>query len=168
MLFKKKAKYEMDMELANATLQNILAACDKAPNTIPFDKLILRQKFNSRVYTSPIIAVIIMLVLTLSAPLLIVPVSKYIGQHFPPEETLLIADYVEDNILYLKFAGSRSILYHKAYLETLDDQIVNSISYDIKEGIICFPYYDHTESNVYIPLYNGETLHLLISPIPES
>jgi len=166
MLFKKKAKYKIDMEKANATLQNILAACDKAPNTIPFDKIVLRQKFNSKVYTSPIIVVAILLILTLSSPLFIVPVSRYIGQQFPPEETVLIADYVEDNMLYLKFSGKRSILYHDVYLETLDGQSVSSLSFDMKEGIICFPYYEYTESNVYIPLYNGEILHLLISPIP--
>ena len=165
MLFNKKAKYEMDMEIANATLQNILAACDKAPNTIPFDKLILRQKFNSKVYTLPITIMISTLFLTLIAPLFIVPISGYLDRQFPPEEIHLVEDYVKDNVLHLKFSENDRILYHAVYLETLDGQSIESLSYDMKEGVICFPYYDYTESNIYIPLYNGETLHFLISPI---
>ena len=45
-LFKKT--YQMNIDKANDTLQNVFAACNKAPNTIPFDKLVLQQAAHTR------------------------------------------------------------------------------------------------------------------------
>ena len=38
-MFRKKKPIELDIELADATLQNIFEACDLPPNTIPFPYL---------------------------------------------------------------------------------------------------------------------------------
>ena len=43
-MFRKKKTYQMDIKSADTTLQNIFAACNETPNTVPFDKLLLRQK----------------------------------------------------------------------------------------------------------------------------
>ena len=50
MFFEKKNKYEMNIDTANEILQNVFAAESKTPNTVPFDKLVLRQKANTRFY----------------------------------------------------------------------------------------------------------------------
>ena len=71
MFFYKKHRYEMDIKLANETLQNIFAACDRAPNTIPFDKLVLRQKTNTRLYNILLIITAILFLLTLLFPFMI-------------------------------------------------------------------------------------------------
>ena len=55
MLFRKKKNYEMNIDTANAILQNVFAAEAKAPNTIPFDKLVLREKANTRFYDRALI-----------------------------------------------------------------------------------------------------------------
>ena len=41
----------MDIKQAGETLQNIFAACEQEPNKVPFDKIVLRQKANTKMFT---------------------------------------------------------------------------------------------------------------------
>lgn len=163
MLFSKKKTYEMNMEQANAALQNIFAACNQAPNTIPFDKLVLRQQLNTAVYTRLIAATFIALCLTFFAPLYIVPIASGIDHVLTPEPVKLVSDYCEENVLYLELSHNR-ILYEEAYIETLDGRKEYAISFDKKTCTIAFPYITDSECNIYIPVRNNEPLHLLLSP----
>lgn len=163
MLFKKNKQYQMDMDAANAALQNIFAACDKAPNTIPFDKLVLRQKANTQNYNILIIITSILLLLTFLGPLAVVPTATYMERLFTPEPVVLINDYVEDDLLHLEFSGDH-ILYEECYMETLDGARIEAASFDAKQGFICFPYDSTQEVNIYIPLKDGSELHFLLTP----
>ncbi len=163
MFFHKRQKYEMNMESANAALQNVFAACNKAPNTIPFDKLVLREKLNTRCYDRLLIMVALLLLLTFLSPLAIVPVSGFLERCFVSTEVRLIDDYVEDGYLYLQLEGD-NILYEGAYLEKPDGTVIPVQFYDSQKRILCLPYIDDAETNIYIPLKNGKVLHLLLSP----
>lgn len=163
MSFMKKKTYQMDIEKANSALQNIFAACDHAPNTIPFDKLILRQRVNTRVYNRLLTATAVLLLLTFLFPIIIVPVSNAMGHILAPEPVALLNDYLEDGILYLQLTGD-NILYNEAYLETFDGQKKYAVTYDVKKQLISFPYIDESESNIYIPIKDSAPLHLLLSP----
>ena len=101
----KNKKYQMDMDTANAALQNILAACDQAPNTIPFDKIVLRQKANTKPYNRLIVLTAVLLLLTFLSPLTIVPIATRLEPYFTPKPIKLVKDYIEDDILYLQFSG---------------------------------------------------------------
>ncbi len=68
-MFYKKKTYQMDMDTANTALQNIFAACEKTPNTIPFDKLVLRQSAYTKPFDNLLIILTIALTLTILAPL---------------------------------------------------------------------------------------------------
>lgn len=163
MSFMKKKKYEMDIDRANSTLQNIFAACDQAPNTIPFDKLLLRQKVNTQIYNRLLTVTAVILLLTFLCPLIIVPASNMMDGLFTPTPVVLLNDYLEDDTLYLQLAGD-NILYEEAYLETLDGEKLYAITYDAGKQIIGFPYIEESESNLYIPIKGSEPLHLLLSP----
>lgn len=164
MSFMKKQKtYQMDIDTANSTLQNIFAACDQAPNTIPFDKLVLRQKVNTRIYNRLLTATAIILLLTFLSPLIIVPASHMMEDLFTPTPVVLLNDYLENDTLYLQLAGD-NILYEEAYLETLDGEKIYAITYDAGKQIIGFPYIGENESNIYIPIKGSDPLHLLLSP----
>lgn len=163
MFFRKNKKYEMDMDAANAALRNIFAACDQAPNTIPFDKLILRQKVNIAVYNRLLLLTGLVLILTFLSPLAIVPAANMMEQIFVPQPVTLIDDYVKDNLLYLQLTGD-NVIYKDAYFETPEGQKQYAVSYDIREQIICFPFLQNTELNIYIPIEGDDTLHLLLSP----
>lgn len=162
MFFHKKNRYELDMTTANNALQNILSTCNQPVNTIPFDKLVLRKKVNAASYNRLIAATAVIFVLTFLSPLIIVPLSELTGKLLvstPPELTL---DYVENNILSLQFTGD-NILYTEAYMETVSGEIIAPLSVDASQGVISFPFLTE-EANIYVPVKNGETLHLLFTP----
>lgn len=163
MFFRKQKKYEMNKDIANRALQDVFTACDKAPNTTPFDKLVLREKANTRPYNRMLLLTAMLLALTFLTPLLIVPLTAQISRWRTPEPPELVNDYVEDSCLYLQFTGD-NIQYEDAYLEKQDGTILPILSYDAKSKTICFPYIEDSESNIYIPIKGGGALHLLLTP----
>ena len=162
MFFHKKNRYELDMTTANNALQNILSTCNQPVNTIPFDKLVLRQKVNAASYNRLIIATALIFVLTFLSPLAIIPLSELNERLFSPTPAVLTLDYVENNILSLKFTGE-NILYEEAFMETLSGEIIAPLSVDSSKGVINFPFLSE-EANIYVPVKNGEPLHLLFTP----
>uniref|UniRef100_UPI004055BBF1 hypothetical protein n=1 Tax=Acetatifactor sp. TaxID=1872090 RepID=UPI004055BBF1 len=163
MSFMKKNTYQMDIDRANSTLQNIFAACDQAPNTIPFDKLVLRQKVNTRIYNRLLVITAAVFLLTFLSPLIIVPVSNMMEHLLAPTPVVLLNDYREGDILYLQLAGDH-ILYEEAYLETISGERYYAVSYDAAKQLIAFPYIEDSEANIYIPIKDNEPLHFLLSP----
>ena len=162
MFFHKKNRYELDMTTANNALQNILSSCNQPVNTIPFDKLVLRKKVNAASYNHLIAATALIFVLTFLSPLAIVPLSELTAKMLvstPPELTL---DYVENNILSLQFTGD-NILYTEAFMETMSGEVIEPLSVDASQGVISFPFLSE-EANIYVPVKNGETIHLLFTP----
>ncbi len=162
MFFHKKNRYELDMTTANNALQNILTTCNQPVNTIPFDKLVLRKKINAASYNRLIIATALIFVLTFLSPLAIIPLSELNERLFSPTPAVLTLDYVENNILSLKFTGE-NILYEEAFMETLSGEIIAPLSIDSSKGVINFPFLSE-EANIYVPVKNGEPLHLLFTP----
>lgn len=163
MFFQKQNKYKMNPDMANQTLQNVFAACDRESNATPFDKLILRKRANTRVYDRLILLTSLFLLLTFLAPLFIVPVSTMLGKRTNSESPALVRDYVEDSCLYLELKGDH-IVYEEAYLEKADGTIIPVLSFDRETKTLCFPYVDNAESNIYIPIRGSDPLHLLLSP----
>ena len=149
MFFHKKNRYELDMNTANNALQNILSTCNQPVNTIPFDKLVLRKKINAASYNR-------------LTPLIIVPLSEFNEKVFAPAPAELTLDYVENNVLSLKFTGD-NILYDEAFMETLSGEIIEPLSVDSAKGVISFPFLTE-EANIYVPVSGGETIHLLFTP----
>ncbi len=162
MFFRKKKIYQMDMEQANTALQNIFAACNQAPNTIPFDKLVLRKQLNTGLYTRLIVITAITLVFTLLSPLMIVPAAGLFAPGSPQKTVELLDDYRSGDILYLTFSQG-NVLYEDAYLETADGEIIPALSYDADTNTIAFPYMEDVECNIYIPVADGQPLHFLLS-----
>lgn len=166
MLKKKKNKYYMNMDQANQALQNVFAACEKAPNTIPFDKLVLRQKLNTRIYDRLINLTVIFLLITFLSPLAVAPMNAMFNRNRHFSKIEVESDYVADGILYLSLTGE-DILFDQAYQLTRDGVTELPLSYDEKCYTISFPYHSDQEVNIYIPSASGQPLHLLISPQEE-
>jgi hypothetical protein len=165
MLNTERKKYEINTDRANDILQNVFAAGSLPPNTVPFDKLVLRGKLNTRLFDLPLFFAGLLLVLTFVCPLCIVPLAERLDPAYSTGYARLVEDYVEEDCLYLKVEGRR-ILYGEAYLETADGQTCHVLSYDRASGILCFPYISDSETNIYIPVKDGAPLHLLLSPQP--
>ena len=84
MFFKKRNTYEMNVDTANAILQNVFAAEDKTPNTLSFDKIVLRQKANTRFYDKILRVLLLVLTLSFLSPLVLslIHISLF-TYHFP-------------------------------------------------------------------------------------
>ena len=141
MFFHKKNRYELDMTTANNALQNILSSCNQPVNTIPFDKLVLRKKVNAASYNRLIVATTLIFVLTFLSPLAIVPLSEMTEKLLAPTPAVLTLDF----------------------METVSGEIIEPLSVDSSKGVINFPFLSE-EANIYVPVKNGETLHLLFTP----
>ena len=163
MFFRKNKIYKMDPGQANSALQNIFAACEQAPNTIPFDKLLLRRKLNTRKYDILLCVIAFALSVTLLLPVIIVPLARSVEQITAPEPVTLLNDYLDNGRLFLELSGD-GILYESTYLNTMDGQTLEPLSFDKKTKTIAFPFLEGEECNIYIPVENGQVLHLLISP----
>lgn len=159
MSFKKKT-YQIDKETANTALQNVFAACHETPNTIPFDKLVLREKAHTQKYDNLLIIIIIIIALTILAPLPFLGFKEYSA--YSP--IVLTKHYVAGNKLYLELdTGNHTINYEEAYLLSSGGNIYEIVSYDSTSYSLCFPYISK-ECNIYIPYDEDSLLHLSLTP----
>lgn len=58
------------MALADETLQNVFEACSRTPNTVPFDKLVLKQKAATKKYNILLLWTSVILALTAVLPVI--------------------------------------------------------------------------------------------------
>ncbi|WP_075721600.1 hypothetical protein [Roseburia sp. 499] len=162
MLFSKNKKYHLNSKQANDTLQNVFAACHHTPNTVPFDKILLRQKKNTRTYDVLLFLTALLLLVTFLSPLAVAPTEYLLQRDTTHEKIVLVSDNLTDDVLCLTLSGD-GILFGRAYQETDTGIKEPALSYDSKAGTICFTYHK-TETNIYIPIENAPTFHLLLSP----
>lgn len=67
----KPKKYYMNVQDADSTLKNILAACDMPPHTVPVDKLLLRQKLSTAPYNLCMRIILIQLIILILFPVIL-------------------------------------------------------------------------------------------------
>lgn len=160
---KSKNTYEMDKNVANEMLSNVFAACDKEPNTIPLDKLVLRGKIRTASFNLPIVLASIMLTIQLCLP----PVLYYtITSHAAITDSIQIVEhYVEDGQFFITLYGIEIIFEQIYYLDNTG--IEQKPSYvDPFSGQIIVPYPD-TEITIFIPEQNGRITQILLTPKDE-
>lgn len=151
----------MNLETADAALQNVLAACDQPPKTVPSGKLILRQKLKAHLHNRMLIQTAALLTLTFLLLLGIVPMAKLLERQGTPEPVALVNDYVENGSLYLELSGD-NILYEESWMTAVNGEKIPGI-YDESTGLISFPFPDSGEYNIYIPVKHDDPFHLLLS-----
>ena len=161
MFFRKQ--YQLDIQSADRTLQSVFAACNVEPNTVPFDKLILREKARLTPYNTRLAATLVILLITLATPILF---FHFYNEGGKVHVITLDQHYVDNNILYIKVEPCHgSIDRNNSYLITASGEKITALSYDKENHILAFPYLSE-ECNIYIPGENNSTLHLLYTPLP--
>lgn len=166
MLFQNKKKYYMDTKAADATLQSVFAACDKKPNEMPFDKIVLKNKMTSRACNTCIIICSIMILFTFVTPLLFErPHTAVSGQ--TSEGITLLSHSVENNELKLVFssddiepANCKMVLILSNSFET---GTYDALSVDKNTGTVIFPYFDEPMS-IYVETTGGCHMTMIVTP----
>lgn len=161
--FNKKKKYQMDIGLANETLQNVFSACDKEPNTIPFDKLLLRQKPATKAFTIGKWLTLFMLIVTFFTPLAFKPSPADISKVSGASKSLTILNHhITNGQLFLQFSGC-AIDAEESYMQIATGETFAPISINILSNTITFPYLDE-ETNIYIIGIDQSNMQILVSP----
>ncbi len=156
---RKQKNYELDAVNANAVLQNVFAASHRQPNTIPFDKLVLRAPVNEKKFNIAIYHAIALLIVTLLLPVAVIPFTRAIA----PKQIVLVSDEVQDNILRLGFEGD-GIEYRDAYIYTIAHGVEYALAYNPDTKTIDFPYHPSETINIYVRSLDGNLVHFLLIP----
>lgn len=163
-LFKRhKQVYTMDMSKANETLQNVFVACKQEPNTIPFDKIVLKNKAQTRAFTIGRSICLLFIVFLFIIPFLFphAPFSLKIRE--TQSRMRVVSHYMDDKQLYITISGGEidfascdayDLEGNPAYLPTDANAKGNTIS---------FPYTGKA-MDIYIYDMNGNCLHLFLEP----
>lgn len=158
-----KKNYEIDVQTADQMLQNVFAACDREPNSTPFDKIVLRSKQDFRSDNSFIIATLLFLLLTFIAPLFFPPSRIFLSVDSAYGRPLTIEEHSLSNDTFTISLKGASIDLANTYMEGESGTVLYPMSYDRESNTIVFPY-EGEEYNIYIFDTYGKCLHLLLAP----
>lgn len=138
------------MMSANNTLQNVFVACEKKPNTIPFDKIVLRRKADTKSACICKYITIIIILALIFVPLFAIQKKADVETELGTSSIHLT---LEDNNYF--FPSCYSI-----NTEGLQDFAIKDPAYSNQ---LVFPYIG-MNLHLYLCDEYGEYLHLIISP----
>lgn len=159
--FTKKKTYQMDISSANETLQNVFANCEKEPNTIPFDKLLLRQKANTVSVSIGKIICLFMLFLLITIPIATIRMPAHLVDLSGASSIKIESHYVENGILYLAVIGG-NLDTNKCYAITEDGTPILPTYVTTNFVCVSFPFVDGT-LNIFLFDLNGNSIHLIVT-----
>ncbi|MCR5106839.1 MAG: hypothetical protein K6B28_01610 [Lachnospiraceae bacterium] len=157
----RRNKYNIDVNAANDTLQNVFKSLDKKPNTIPFDKLLFINSVNKTYTRACSFISVLLLLLILLSPL------PFRSKEFTVSSTgvkqyIVILDHnLSEGFFTLKLSGD-GINYNDIYARLDDGSFLFPSTIDEEEGIVVFPY-ESGSLNIFIPDVNGKVLHAVLS-----
>lgn len=156
-------KYALDMHSADTTLQNVFAAVGQTPNSVPFNKLVLRQQAVLRPYNIMLTLSICLLVLTTLCPLYF-----YFHKGSAPSAFLTLGEHsATTEVISLELLPSHIMVDMEASkLVTASGETYPAVSYDYETHTITFPYCGE-ECNIYIAADDGSSLQLVFTPTKE-
>lgn len=154
-------KYALDIASADSALQNIFAAVGQTPNSVPFNKLILRQKAVLKPYNIMLAICILLLAATAFCPLYFyankptkgIPGYVTLGTHSATDKEItleILPPYM------LVDTGASELI-------TTSGKTYAPLGYDYNTHTITFPY-PGEECNIYIYCDNDCSLQLLFTP----
>ncbi|MDD2972239.1 MAG: hypothetical protein PHE02_08950 [Lachnospiraceae bacterium] len=162
-LFHKKKKYIMDMETANQTLQNVFASCETPPNTIPFDKLVLRRQAHTKTLQCMTLFSFLSLLFVLLLPLAFCNFAPQFEIRSEVNSDIQVIDgYIKGERFYLCVTGSDLDL-GDSYIAFLDGSQSLSVYYDNTTGEIVFPY-PGGEVTIFVSNGDGDYLKMILTP----
>lgn len=153
----------MDIHTANQMLQNVFASCNTPPNTIPFDKLMLRQKARIKYITGLKYSCLLCLLITLVTPFVF---TKTSGSLTIKEHSIrsieLVNHYIAENQFHIFLSGT-DLHLEKSYITSEDGTVYSPTYSDNSEGEVVFPY-PGGEINIYIYEDENNYLQILLTP----
>lgn len=157
-----KVTYKIDLETADNLLQNVFAACDTTPNTVPLKKIEKRNRQNLFTDNLLIIIAIVIFVISFFVPLCFPHSPIFVSVDSRARELTVVNHEMTADSFSIAFDGL-ALDYESSYMQAIDGTIVKASSYDRFENRITFPY-TQGEYNIYVFDTSGRGIHLLLSP----
>ena len=158
-----RMKYNMDVDTANNILQNVFAAKEQSPNTIPFDKIILKSKARTTMVTSCMWVGIIMLCLVILSPLAFRSQDLKVTDYTKAKNLQIIEHQLFTEEFVMIVSGSK-LDYQKVYAKKNDGTVVypSKIRFINGNAEITIPY-DGDALNLFIPDTDGNIMQAILS-----
>ena len=156
-------KYTMDMTTANMILQNVFIAGEQAPNTTPFDKIVLRSKAQTTMVTACMWVGIVMLLLTLLSPLAFSSQDFKVAQTTAPRSVQIVSHQLYTSEFVMMIEGDK-LDYRNIYAMKTNGETVYPSRIRFVDGNteVTIPYTGE-ELNLYIPDLDGNVLQAILS-----
>ena len=156
-------KYDIDIKTADEMLQNVFAACDTAPNKVPFEKIVSKSRQNLFSDNAFIVVAILIFVATFFCPLFFPHGSVFMSVDSSVGRPLtVVAHEMTEDTFSISFDGL-SLDVANSYMVSADNAIILPMEYNRNTNTIVFPY-TPSEYNIYVYDIKGKCLHLLLSP----
>lgn len=152
-----KKKHQMDIETANQTLQNVFAACNHKPNSIPIETILSQRKVNTGYVSVCMWVCIAFLIAVLLSPIGLYQTNFHISSLLSISDFITIEEHsLTDDCFTMKLKGD-NIDYDK--ISMMDDGGTVILPDEIipEEQIIRI-YHPSGTLNIYIPDKDGHTL----------
>ena len=163
-MFRKQKNYKLDVKTADDVLQNVFAACDVSPNTIPLDKILKRTKLNLVSDNLLIILAGLLLALTLLIPTTFPHEDYLISVSHDSDRPLTVTSLdIKDSEFSLSFDGNL-LDASECFMTDEKDRVIGPSEYIEEENTILFPFDEMMEYNIFIYDVNGRSIHLLLTP----
>ena len=157
-----KVTYKIDLETADSLLQNVFAACETTPNTVPLKKIEKRNKLNLFTDNLLIIIACAIFVISFFIPLFFPHSPIFVSVDARARELTVVDHSLSETEFSVSFDGL-ALDYESSYMESADGVRVPASSYDRFENKITFPF-EKGEYNIYVFDTSGRGIHLLLSP----
>ena len=150
------------MQEADETLQSIFDACDVSHNTIPFDKVILKSKVETKIIHGFIHLAVFFLFLAIICPLFFKQDSNFKIMNSTPGQPVVIIDHqLYENSFAMSLTGN-GIKYDEVNGIKENGAIVFPKTIDEAKGIVVIPY-DGDALSINIPTIDGYVLHAILN-----
>ena len=158
-----RQKYNMDMTTANNILQNVFAAEQQSPNTIPFDAIVLKSKAHTTLVTSCMWIGIIMLCLTILSPLAFRGQDLKVTDYSNAKGLQIVEHKLFTEEFVMMVSGSK-LDYQKIYATKNDGTVVfpSRIRFINDNTEVTIPY-DGDALNLFIPDTDGNIIQAILS-----
>ena len=159
----KKKTYSMDIDTAGKMLENVFAKAKTTPNTVPFDKIVLRSKQNLFSDNLFIVLSAVVFVITLIMPLFFPPAKAFMSVDAGSGRPLTVKEHCMTETTFSITFDGLPVDVENSYMLDHDDREVSASSYDSATNTIVFPF-DRKEYDIFVYDTSGKCIHLLLSP----
>ena len=155
-------KYSMKKSAADATLQNVFAACNEQPSTKSFDILILRSLAQTTLVSTLKWIATGFLFLVLVAPIALMDSDFTVNSRGVIRDKVIIEEHrLYEHTFILRIHGDE-INYDNIYAIDTDGRICFPSAINRENGLIEFPY-NNKGMTINIPCYNGQVVTATLS-----